>query len=111
MTNKSHRIFQYLRMQNPNVTLPAQRPPTEKYKDVGPLTLFIELEEVLMYGFIVDQNFGYMAKPTSKDPEHEVFIEESRESVLIYLRDNLDPFLDYLRKAEPDIETILYTKT
>ena len=73
--NQSHRIFKFLKMLNPKVTLPAQKPAkSESLKDIGPLTLYIELEEVLMYGFIVDQNFGYMAKPTSKDPEHEVFI-------------------------------------
>ena len=112
MERQSHRIFKFLQMQNPNVTLPAQKPAkSAEIKKVGPLTIFIELEEVFMYGFIVDQHFGYMAKPTAKDPEHEVFIEDTRETVLVYLRDNVDLFLDYLREQKPDIETVLYTKT
>lgn len=50
-----------------------------------------------------------MANPGAKDPEHEFVIEELRQPVLVYLRDNMDEFLKYLREAKPDVETILYS--
>jgi hypothetical protein len=51
-----------------------------------------------------------MANPASKDPEHEIFLEEYKQPVLVYLRDNMDAFLTYLREAKKDgVETILYT--
>jgi len=73
------------------------------------LTLFIELDDVFLHTFLCDENFGYMANPNSKDPEHEFLIEELRQPVLVYLRDHMDDFLNYLRESKPFVETILYT--
>jgi len=49
------------------------------YKDTssnknGALTLFLEIDDVLLHTFICDENTGYMAKPTYKDPEHEFML-------------------------------------
>lgn len=77
--------------------------------DLAPLTMFIELDDVFLHTFLCDENFGYMANPGAKDPEHEFTIEELRQPVLVYLRDHMDDFLDYLRESKPFIETILYT--
>jgi len=40
------------------------------------LTLFMELDDVLLHTFICDENFGYISNPASKDPEFEFFMEE-----------------------------------
>ena len=45
----------------------------------------------------------------AKDPEHEFFITEMRQPVLIYERDHMWDFVKYLKEAKPDVETILYT--
>ena len=39
-----------------------------KEKPNGGLTLFLELDDILLHTFICDENTGYIAKPTFKDP-------------------------------------------
>ena len=58
-------------------------PPDEKLK----MTLYIELDDFLLHTFICDENFGYLQNPASKEPEHEFFMEEIRQPVLVYMRD------------------------
>ena len=43
-------------------------------KPQGPLTVYFELDDVLLHTFICDENTGYIAKPTFKDPEHEFML-------------------------------------
>lgn len=91
-----------------NVTLPTQKPAV-KDKDLGAMTLYIELDDVFLHTFLCDENFGYMAKPNAKDPEHEFLIEEWMQPVLVYERDHLYDFLKYLKDIKPEMETIVYT--
>lgn len=49
-----------------------------KNNNLAPLTIFIELDDVFLHTFLCDENFGYMANPGAKDPEHEFTIEELR---------------------------------
>ena len=98
------------------VTLPAQSfelnaEQRVQNNNLDPLTLFIELDDVFLHTFLCDENFGYMANPNAKDPEHEFTIEERRQPVLVYIRDHMDDFLTYLRESKPFIETILYTNS
>ena len=87
------------------VMLPPIKPPSE-----NPLTIYIEMDDVFLHTFLCDENFGYMASPASKDPEHEIFLPETRQPVLIYMRDHYDEFLKYLKSARSEgVETILYT--
>lgn len=75
-----------------------------------PLTLYMEIDDVFLHTFLCDENFGYMANPASKDPEHEFFLQETRQPVLVYLRDMLDEFKQYLKASKKDgVETVLYT--
>ena len=75
------------------------------------LTVFMEVDDFLVHTYICDENFGYMANPDSKDPEHEFFLEETRQPVLVYRRDCLDETLEFFKKARADglIEPIVYT--
>ena len=73
------------------------------------MTLFIEIDDVFLHTFLCDENFGYMANPAPKDPEHEFVIEEFKQPVLVYERDHMSDLLSYLKGAKPEIETILYT--
>jgi hypothetical protein len=61
------RIFKYLKIIDKMVMLPPK-----KHKDA--LTLFIELDDTILNTFLCDENFGYMANPSAKDPEHEFFL-------------------------------------
>lgn len=76
---------------------------------MAPLTLFVEIDDLFLHSFLCDENFGYMAKPMAKDPEHEFFITEMRQPVLIYERDHMWDFVKYLKESKPGVETILYT--
>ena len=59
------RIFKYIRVLDKNVSIP-DLPKGEEHK----LNLFMELDDVLLHSFICDENFGYLANPAAKDPEH-----------------------------------------
>ncbi len=101
---KTQRIFKYLRILDTFVTLP---PPTNP----SALTLYFELDDVFLNTFLCDENFGYMANPAAKDPEHEFFLAETRQPVRVYERDHMRDLLAYLKRARIDghIESILYT--
>ena len=100
------RIFKYLTVLDKMVKLPDQ---SQAQKDANAITLFLELDDVFLHTFLVDENFGHMAKPQEKDPEHEFLIEEGLQPVLVYERDYMTDFLQYLKKSKPAIETIVYT--
>jgi hypothetical protein len=67
----NRRIFQYLTILNKVVMLPPQKSKTA-------LTLFVEIDDTFLNTFLCDENFGYMANPSAKDPEHEFFLQENR---------------------------------
>ena len=60
LENRQKRIFKYLNVVDKTVTIPDQKPAV---KDADPLTLFIEIDDVFLHTFLVDENFGHMAKP------------------------------------------------
>ncbi len=83
------------------------------YKNVKPhgaLTLYLELDDVLLHTFICDENTGYIAKPTFKDPEHEFMLQEVRLPILVYERDHMQTFLDFLQENKNEVETVLFTR-
>lgn len=100
----NRRIFQYLTILNKVVMLPPQ-------KSKKALTLFVEIDDTFLNTFLCDENFGYMANPSAKDPEHEFFLQENRQPVLVYERDHMREFLDYLKKGKEDgsLESIIYS--
>lgn len=73
------------------------------------MTVFIELDDVFLHTYLCDENFGYIANPNSKDPEHEFLIAENQQPVLVYERDHMREFLEYLKKNKPDIEPVIFT--
>ena len=85
-------------------------PPLHIAADKKPLTLYMELDDVFLNTFLCDENFGYMANPSAKDPEHEFFLPETRQPVLVYERDHLKDLLSFLKSSKSDgIETIVYS--
>ena len=50
------RIFKHIPVQDKNVRIPD-------LEDKGKLTLFMEIDDVLLHTFICDENFGYIANP------------------------------------------------
>ena len=71
-------------------------PPLHIAAEKKPLTLYMELDDVFLNTFLCDENFGYMANPSAKDPEYEFFLPETRQPVLVYERDHLKEFLSFL---------------
>lgn len=69
----------------------------------------MELDDVLLHTFICDENFGYIANPSSKDPEYEFFMEEIKQPVLVYMRNDWQKFIKYLKDNKDMIEPIIYT--
>lgn len=62
---RKDKIFKYVTVQDKSVRIPDQR-----IEDKDKLTLFIEIDDVILHTFICDENFGYISNPASKDPEH-----------------------------------------
>jgi len=85
---------------------PLMQDPTARR---APLTVFIELDDIFLHTFLCDENFGYIANPNSKDPEHEFLIVENQQPVRVYERDHMRDFLDYLKRSKPDIEPVIFT--
>ena len=104
---KSRGIFKYLNVIDKKVLLPPMR---QDLKKNNALTLFMELDDVFLHTFICDENTGYIAKPTFKDPEHEFMLDEVKLPILVYERDHLDDFKRYLVEAKSDVELIVFTR-
>lgn len=83
--------------------------PDRDQEDNLKLSLFIEPDDFLLHTFICNENFGYMANPASKDPEHELFIEEIKQPVLVYMRDHWNDFMQFLKDNDQIIEPIIFT--
>ncbi len=62
---RKDKIFKFLTIQDKNVRIPDQ-----SVEDKDKLTLFIEIDDVLLHTFICDENFGYISNPASKEPEY-----------------------------------------
>ena len=50
-----------------------------------------------------------MANPNAKDPEHEFTIKDVNQTVLVYERDYMREFLQFLKDSKPEIEPIIFT--
>lgn len=97
-----------------SVTLPAPKIMKDKGSSTKkePFTIYCELDDVFLHTFLCDENFGYMANPASKDPEYEFFVQETRQPVLVYERDCMIDFLNYLKDVKKDgVETVVYTNS
>jgi TFIIF-interacting CTD phosphatase-like protein len=94
-------------LQKEGISLPPL--PVDPNAHRPPLTLFLELDDIFLHTFLVDENFGHMANPNSKTPEHEFFIQEVQQPVLVYERDHMHEFLDFLKRNKPNLEPIIYT--
>lgn len=98
------RIFKYITVQDKNVRIP-NLPADEEHK----LTLFMEVDDVLLHSFICDENFGYLSNPAAKDPEFEFLVPQINQPCLVYMRDNYKEFLEYLKKNQDWIDPVIYT--
>ena len=87
-SKRNDKIFKHIRIQDKMVKIPDL--PKDEYNK---LTVFLELDDVLLHTFICDQNFGYMAQPRAKDPEHEFFLEEIKQPCLVFERDYAHQFI------------------
>ena len=107
---KAQGIFRYLSVVDTKVILPPMKASYKQVQPHGGLTLFMELDDVLLHTFICDENTGYIAKPTFKEPEHEFMLNEVRLPILVYERDHMDDFLKYLQDAKSEVEVIAFTR-
>jgi TFIIF-interacting CTD phosphatase-like protein len=82
-------------------TLPAQ---SDEFK--GKTTIFVPLDEVLLYSYIPDENLGLFDMPKFREYDYRIDLPEYKTFALIFLRDYYDEFLDFL---QDNFEPILYT--
>jgi TFIIF-interacting CTD phosphatase-like protein len=96
----SEDIFKYI-THKANPKLPIQ---TEEYR--GKVTLFIPLDEVLLYSYIPDENLGLMDMPKFREYDYRIDLPEYKTFAFIYLRDYYDEFLDFI---QDHFEPVLYS--
>jgi TFIIF-interacting CTD phosphatase-like protein len=72
----------------------------------------MEIDDIILHTFLCDENFGYLANPSAKDPEHKFIMTENNQPVLVYERDYMHDFLDFLKKAKADglIEPVVFSQ-
>lgn len=84
-----------------NSSLPDQQ---GEYK--GRISLFIPLDEVLLFSYIPDENLGMHEFPKYKEYNYRIELTEYKTFAFIYYRDYLAEFLNYV---DANFEPILYT--
>ena len=90
---RKDKIFKYITIQDKNISIPNL-----SSEDSNKLTIFMDIDDILLHTFICDENFGYIANPASKIPEHEFLLEDIRQPVLVYMRDHWEDFISYLKE-------------
>ena len=73
------------------------------------LTVFLEIDDTILHTFIYDENFGFMADPHPKEPEHTLHYGDNRIPIRVYMRDHYEDFLKFLKEHKNIIEPIIYT--
>jgi len=84
-----------------NSSLPDQQ---GEYK--GKISLFIPLDEVLLFSYIPDENLGMHEFPKNKEYNYRIELTEYKTFAFLYYRDYLEEFLTYI---DENFEPILYT--
>lgn len=72
----------------------------------------MEIDDIILHTFLCDENFGYMANPNAKNHEHEFMMNENNQPVLVFERDYMREFLDFLAtsKSEGLIEPVIFSQ-
>ena len=91
-------LFKYLAYKAKS-TLP---PKSENNKK----TLFIPLDDIMLYAHLPDINFSMNSSPKYKDHDFTVNLDEFDTVAYIYLRDYIDEFFDYISN---NYEAIIYS--
>lgn len=73
------------------------------------MALFIEIDDTLLHTFIYDENFGFMADPYPRDPDHILLFGEKQTPIRVYMRDHALDFMKFLKDNKHLIEPIIYT--
>jgi TFIIF-interacting CTD phosphatase-like protein len=84
-----------------NSSLPDQQ---GEYK--GRISLFIPLDEVLLFSYIPDENLGMHEFPKYKEYDYRIELTDYKTFAFLYYRDYLAEFLNYI---DDNFEPILYT--
>jgi TFIIF-interacting CTD phosphatase-like protein len=80
--------------------------PEKTADDREKLTLFLPLDEVLLYTYLPDENMGLYDIPKSKKFDMKIELRDYKTFAFIYFRDHLEEFLNYV---DEKFETILYS--
>ena len=70
------------------------------------MTVFVPLDDFLIYSYIPDTNLGLYDKPKFKNYHFQVDLVDFKTIAYVYLRDHLLEFMEYL---DIHFEPILYS--
>jgi TFIIF-interacting CTD phosphatase-like protein len=79
----------------------------EKPEDkINKISLFLPLDDILLYSYIPDENFGMTEIPKHKDYDFRLELPEYKTFAYVFLRENFCEFLEFINK---NFEPILYS--
>lgn len=93
-------IFKYITYKA-NAKLPDQ-----EGNHKGKISLFVPLDDVLIYSFIPDENLGLFEMPKFREYDIRLDLPEYKTFSYIYVRDYFDEFMNYI---DEHFEPILYS--
>jgi TFIIF-interacting CTD phosphatase-like protein len=80
-------------------------PDIDHYKK-NKLTLFLPFDDILLYNFIPDDNFGMSEIPKHKDFDFRLELPEYKTFAYVFLRENFNEFMEFINE---NFEPILYS--
>jgi TFIIF-interacting CTD phosphatase-like protein len=80
--------------------------PEKAAEDSNKLTLFLPMDEILLYTYLPDENMGLYDIPKSKKFDLKIELKDYKTFAFIYFRDHLEEFLNFVNEK---FETILYS--
>lgn len=70
------------------------------------ITLFLPVDDILLYTYIPDENFGMSEIPKHKDYDFRLELPEYKTFAYVFLRENFSEFLEFLNE---NFEPVLYS--
>jgi len=76
-----------------------------KYKE-NKTTLFLPVDDILLYTYIPDENFGMSEIPKHKDYDFRLELPEYKTFAYVFLRENFNEFVEFISE---NFEPVLYS--
>jgi TFIIF-interacting CTD phosphatase-like protein len=88
------------------VRLANAKLPNKTEKDNKKISLFLPIDDVLLFSYIPDENFGMADLPKHREYDFRIELPENKTFAFIFLRDNYKEFIEYIHE---NFEPIIFS--